>query len=391
MLRLLAAVALLLIPISQQPAPVHAMRAPLSLTGVEMIGARIGWGVSNRLVFRTVDGGQNWTEVMPCGIPVQHQLGVYFLSGTDAWIAVSPAAVPKTNAIHRGPVTVFRTTNGGQTWQRLLVPIQGSVEPFSDLTFANRHDGWFWLDDGTMSVPSFVLLHTLDGGQHWMSVADVGPRHRSVAMFPSCNCGRAITFRDDTTGWVTGSNLAPSATSGPFLWVTRDSGRRWQHQSLPLPNGYHFSQTYPPHFFGLGEGILPVQLVRGKSADVFDAYLTHNGGMTWTSTTPLVLPELAQVGSVPTFSFSDRLHGWVSNGSDLYHTADGGRHWIRLQPHGLHNLIAQLDFADRNRGIAQVRFILGRSPAYLLHTSDGGRTWRVVSTYSASLPLHRCT
>jgi photosystem II stability/assembly factor-like uncharacterized protein len=120
-------------------------------------------------------------------------------------------------------------------------------------------------------------------------------------------------------------------------------------------------------------------------------YLTRNGGMSWTSTTPLVLPELAQVGSIPTFSFADRLDGWVSNGSDLYHTADSGRHWVQLHPHGLHNLIAQLDFVDRNRGFAQVRFILGRSPAYLRHTTDGGRSWRSVSTYSASLPLHRCT
>jgi len=376
--------------LAPQAVPADAMRAALPLTSIRMMTTRIGWSVSNRVVFRTTDGARNWTDVMPCGLPQRYQMAADFLSGTDAWIAVSPAVLPKTNAIQRGPVTVFRTTNGGRTWQQARMPVQGSVEPFSDLTFANRHDGWFWLDAGTMAVPYFILLRTVDGGLHWTRVLAAGPGRRSAVMFPSCNCGRAITFLDGRTGWATGSFFAPSATSGPFLWVTRDSGRQWQRQRLPLPNGYHASQTYPPLFFGHAEGILPVQLVRGKSADVLDAYVTHDGGMSWRNTTPLVLPEVAQVGSIPIFSFADRFHGWASNGSDLYRTTDGGRHWVQPRARGIRSVIAQLDFVGSATGFAVMRFISGGSPPYLRKTGNGGRSWRTVPSYSSSLPLHRC-
>ncbi|MDQ2745067.1 MAG: hypothetical protein M3Z66_22610 [Chloroflexota bacterium] len=382
MSRLLFAVLLLLIPTFMGSTPVLAIRAPMFLTSIQMMNARVGWGVSNRFVFRTVDGGQNWLGVMPCGIPRQHQLATFFLSSDDAWIAVTAASGAKIVSSKPSPVTIFRTIDGGRTWQSFRVPVQGSVEPFGRLTFANRHDGWLWLNEGVAAGnASYILLRTVDGGRQWTRTAVSQPFRRSAGAFPGCDCARAITFHDGAAGWATGSTLGPPA---PFLWMTRNGGYRWRHQSFRLPRGYNFYQTYAPVFFDRREGILPVQLVRGRSIDVFDAYLTHDGGLSWTSTAPLVLPEPAQRVPQPAFSFADRSHGWISSGWDLYRTTDAGSHWVKLHPKDPFHAVAQLDFVGPKVGFAVIQFINGYEPPYFFKTIDGGQTWRVVSTYSLS-------
>lgn len=357
-----------------------------------MMTGQIGWAVSNRIVYRTTDGGHNWTDVMPCGIPTRHALASFFLSANDAWLAVMGTNAPKFDIATPAGVTVFRTTNGGRTWQASRVPVQGSVEPFNRLTFANARDGWLWLNEGVAAGNAYyALLRTVDGGQHWTQTVSEEPYGRPARLvpagFPSCDCATALTFRNVRVGWTTGSNLVPPV---PFLWITHDGGYHWYHQSFQLPRGESFYHSFAPVFFGQSEGILPVQLVQGKSIDVFDAYLTHDGGMSWRSTTPLVLPEPAQRAPIPTFSFAGRLHGWVSSGWDLYRTSDGGRHWAHMHPHGSFNSITQLDFIDSHQGFAVEQFINGSFPTYLLATTDGGQSWRAVSSYSASLPLHLC-
>jgi len=213
------------------------------------------------------------------------------------------------------------------------------------------------------------------------------PYHRSAGAFPGCGCARSITFRSATVGWTSGVRLGPQI---PSLWVTRDGGYHWQPQNLRTPSGDSEWQSYAPLFFGARDGILPVQLVRGRSIDVFDVYLTHNGGLSWTSTTPLALTELAQRAPAPIFSFADSTHGWVTDGQDLYRTDDSGHHWVRLHPHGPFQAVAQLDAVSPSVGFAVIQFINGASPTYLLETVDAGGTWRTVRTYSLSLPLRNC-
>lgn len=388
MRRLLAAILLALIPELIDSAPVLSMRAVLPLASVRMMNARSGWGVANRIVFRSTDGGQNWSDVMPCGILARHQLATFFLSGDDAWVAVAPATEPKIVSSRASAITIFRTTNGGRTWRSTRISVSGGIEPFNRLTFANRSDGWLWLNEGVAAGSAYyILLRTVDGGRHWTKTACSQPYHRSAGAFPGCDCTRSITFRDGATGWASGVRLVPVFSS---LWVTHDGGYHWRPQKLPVPSGYSVWQSYAPVFFGRRDGILPVQLARGPAIDVFDTYMTHNGGLTWSGTTPLALGSLAQRAPLPVFSFVDSARGWVTNGRDLYRTNDAGHHWARLHPQGPFAAAGQLDFVRSSVGFALAQLINGGSPPYLLDTVDGGRAWRRVRTYSLSRPLHNC-
>jgi len=48
---------LALIPTLIGPASALSMRAAFPLTSIHMMNARVGWGVENRIVFRSTDGG----------------------------------------------------------------------------------------------------------------------------------------------------------------------------------------------------------------------------------------------------------------------------------------------------------------------------------------------
>lgn len=388
MRQLLAAILLAFIPTVIGLAPALSMRAALPLTSIQLMNAQVGWGVANQIVFRSTDGGRNWTDVMPCGVPTQNQLATFYLSASDAWIAVTAANGRKTPSGRPAPITIFRTSNGGRTWQSFRVPLSGGLEPFNRLTFANRSDGWLWLNEGVaVGNAYYILLRTVDGGRHWTKTAFSQPYHRSAGAFPGCDCARSLTFHNASVGWTSGVGLGPRISS---LWITRDGGYRWQPQNLPRPPGYSELETYAPTFFGQREGILPVQLVRGRAIDVFDAYVTHNGGMTWTNSTPLALATSAQRGPLPVFNFADSAHGWVTNGRALYRTSDGGYHWVQIHPRGPFAAVEQLDFVNPSAGFAVVQLSNGGNPPYLLETPNGGRAWQRVRTYRLSHPLHSC-
>ena len=92
-----------------------------------------------------------------------------------------------------------------------------------------------------------------------------------------------ISFRDAKNGWLTGSfGVRPNYW---ILYRTRDGGRTWINSSLPAPRGYRRDNlhTASPAFFG-GDGVLPTSF---SFPIAFVLYHSHDGGSTWSPTTPI--------------------------------------------------------------------------------------------------------
>jgi len=161
-----------------------------------------------------------------------------------------------------------------------------------------------------------------------------------------------------------------------YLYVTHDGGRTWRQQKLLVPPGVTSpwnNQTKPPIFFTAQDGILPVYYGYDTSAVVVVFYVTHDGGTTWTYTTP------ASVTSYwDPLSFADVSHGWVTEGDALYVTSDGGHRWTTIRATPPFATVRQIDFIS-----PQVGWAVRQTSPLLLKTLDGSHTWAPV-TYTIS-------
>jgi photosystem II stability/assembly factor-like uncharacterized protein len=155
---------------------------------------------------------------------------------------------------------------------------------------------------------------------------------------------------------------------------------------LPLPLAYQSAfrsnQPFiaPPRFFTPRHGILAVSvaLPGQKLATAF--YVTHDGGVTWSSTTPL---SYTITTTSFTWAFSDTRHGWATAGRVLYRTTDGGYYWTTMTRDVRLEGVTELDFADPRTGWALGSVMQGQvSCAFPLQTVDGGATWTHVHPYA---------
>ncbi len=329
--------------------------------GPRMVSARQGWWIGDSALLRTTDGGQTWTEASPPDLGTSGSLGSAYTVATQgtnaAWVALQyPAAPP----------AVWRTTDGGAEWQKAVVPgLPSGAVPFS-LAFSGPRHGWLAVQANACapSAASPLLYTTSDGGATWTRL----PLGKNSSPLPSF--GGPMVFATATTGFDLGSR--------PL--VTRDGGRTWRPLVLPVPaalglggGGASLSVGYV-RFFTPTDGVLTA-----SAGPALVAYRTTDGGRTWTPGAPLFDPSFPG-GGWGGVSFADMLHGWVTDGTYIAVTADGGASW-RLQ--ASEPSLAALYVSGISLGALNfVSPLLGWAAvgggARVLATTDGGASWRVL-------------
>lgn len=318
------------------------------LTSLHMLDTSTGWALTGNAVLRTNDGGSHWQNVTPPNTTLSRSVAE-FHTASLAWIATRPTNV--------ATALVLRTTDGGKTWQQ--TSIQASF--VKQITFIDDQHGWLLSgNENAAGAPAEAVgvFRTTDGGRTWRSV--------STALFsdatppghlPYGGQKSGIHFLNASTGWVTGTVMMSDLA---WLYVTHDGGSTWNQQTLPRPQGVPSAQlrVLSPTFYSATEGVLPVGV--GDATTVI--YVTHDGGTTWKPTTPVS----ARLGTV---DFLDGQHGWVTDGTILFATSDGGYSWTSQPKSSVFTHVTQLDFVSNMHGLAI------SSEAFVLQTEDGGRTW----------------
>jgi photosystem II stability/assembly factor-like uncharacterized protein len=337
-----------------------------ALASIHMLDAQTGWAVTAKgHIIRTTDGGVHWKNVTPKYPVSAGQLKVVadFFTISIAWVAVSRADADGTTTVF-----AFRTTDGGQTWQDTTIQ---HTSPIYQITFVDSRHGWMLSKQVDLaSAEAVAILHTTDGGQTWTVVSSALPASTDTpppGQLPFGGDKAGIGFLDALTGWVTGSFPLNGYV---FLYMTHDGGVTWNRQTFlfsPDKASTNISSR-PPTFFTATEGILPVSFVT-ETASSLDFYVTHDGGATWQSTTPLA-------ASATIADVIDMEHGWASDGTLLYVTSDGGQHWAKLTPGGVFQHVTRLGFVSSSIGWAIGA--RGSLVPSLLKTMDGGKTWTVI-------------
>ena len=343
--------------------PVKPTGGLTTVRSLRMIDATRGWALSETSVLLTTDGGVHWKNVTPPRTTLTQDSIADFRTASLASIATPQSDAATTQVLH--------TADGGQSWQIATLQI-----PFArHISFIDAQHGWLLGAVRSPGGPAELVsvFRTIDGGKTWANVATAlfgdttPPGH-----LPYGGQKSGLVFRNAATGWVTGTVTLPNLA---WLYITQDGGATWRQQALSMPPGVSSAQLtiFSPTFFSAADGILPVifsTILTGS--DVATAiYTTHDGGLSWQSTASLAhAPRL--------FSFADTQHGWATNGTRLYRTADGGNQWITLSTNGSFKNITQLDFVSATVGWA----ISSTSPtsSALLKTVDGGQTWATLSS-----------
>jgi len=256
--------------------------------------AKIGFAAAELgQVWKTVDGGSTWTEIMNLGFPY-YWYGVKALSAND--VVISGFNDSSTEGIIRW------SHDGGSTWtQDIVLTTTGWSYR---VRFANKHGGDGLIIDGLSTTSPNAAHYTTDGGGasgDWTEVvpdpnggwfgnefsllSNLHARTSGITYCSSINggqvwaCGPSIDsvfdgpvfFADDTYGWVGGGEISPSVAG----WVhsTADGGTTWSERTLQSP--------FP---------IREIRFVTDSAgwaaggniySDIGGIYFSSDGGQTW--------------------------------------------------------------------------------------------------------------
>jgi photosystem II stability/assembly factor-like uncharacterized protein len=375
------------------PTPSPAPQLPqrlLHFTTIHMLSLSQGWAAGTIIapgeevpvqpsigdIYRTTDGGAQWEKASPDKVSPESFSAIYFLDPQNAWVAANPAGTSSTDASPTS-LLVYHTSNGGRTWQTSSLISIPDGSPKS-ITFTNPSQGWLLVSLGeSVNQEAVEILGTSDGGLHWNTVSLTGelPSQSTGGSLPFACIKNGMSFLDKNTGWMAGD----CPVGIPFLYMTQDGGKTWQAQTLPAPAALPANvfincqcDVSPPKFISPQDGYLTVQMNIPNTEAYL--YVTNDGGSIWL---PFKLPVSQPQGDP---LFVDSQHGWITDGSQLYATQDGGQSWTFISQLPAMNLIGSLDFVDMEDG-----WLTDGSQIFVTH--DGGQNWVTIAPSVASLPL----
>lgn len=205
-------------------------------------------------LFRSRDGGRNWDLL---GIDV-------FNNRRFSRIAHHPRRAGFLYAATSAGV--FRTTDSGATWARLL---QGEISDF-ELNPANPNQliaavGAPW---GTRING---LYRSTDGGETWLKATDGPPVDgSSLGRIQTDHCRR---YPEVVYASVYGTNSAPEG-----LYRSNDFGASWV--KLPMPPNYAGGQSWYDNYLAVSPTNPNLVFLGGLTT-----YRSTDGGMTWVDNT----------------------------------------------------------------------------------------------------------
>lgn len=368
------------------------------------VGWAVSWdlaGTGNSYhILRTTDAGVHWKVVLQC--TSTQGAGKGFIVGcvTDFNSAsVATVLAPEfDSATQESQSRIFHTSDGGQTWQSSVVKARYIETP---AVFVDAQHGWFLATDhfpgydpGSAYIGKEIALYrTVDGGNTWQRIAS-GPATSQLPGtsddaygIPPLTAATRMQFVTARTGWLVGSSFHSDQSEFSWLYVTHDAGVTWHQVAISFPP--QSLLLWSPQFFTQQDGLLPAftsgpapQYTRGTTL-----YATRDGGETWTGTS---VPF-----DVTNGKFLDMNNAWASavNGNDktFYTTSDGWQHWTKGHMDVTFNTISGFSFVSPSLGWA-LAYNRTRFPApepggglrkgdniALLKTTDGGHTWQEIA------------
>ncbi|MFZ4678608.1 MAG: T9SS type A sorting domain-containing protein [Flavobacterium sp.] len=169
-------------------------------------GDPIGSGLGEFEIYRTTDGGANWTMLSAAALPNP-------LSGEYGWNTV-PTGVGNTLWFTTNKGRLYRTTDAGVTWTVAQAPLTdfGAALPGNSgrVIFSDTNNGYLLKTSGTVATPVYTYYTTTNGGSTWSAGATFTGTRQILNYIPG------------TTNIVATSQAAPVGTS-----ISYNNGATW--------------------------------------------------------------------------------------------------------------------------------------------------------------------
>jgi photosystem II stability/assembly factor-like uncharacterized protein len=313
---------------------------------------------------RTTDAGATATPITASSVPLA---GAAFASASRA-VAVGGA----------GKTVV--SVDGGVNY----VPIGGDVG-----------GSFFRLREGPTPTAAFApgakgqVAFTADGGATW-KVASVSTSSDLVdTSWPDLKTGYAIDAKGglfrSANGGVSWSTLSPGAgpPANAVLALTNGDVLLFGPKGVKRATGGGEFNSVSGKLVGktaLGDAQIAGSAILAWARDGKTLLVSSNKGAAWKA---VKLPtKKTRVRSV---SFLGRLAGYLLDTKGrVWSTRNGGRQWKELVATGTSGA-SSVTFGSASSGYLNVNRFGDSSGGYVLHTSDGGRTWRPQSISTSVL------
>ena len=284
-----------------------------SLRGLSVVSDQVAWASgSEATCLRTTDGGTTWKKCVIPGADSVDFRDIEAFSAEEAWVLSAGE-----------PALLYHTSDGGQSWQLHYENRTPGIF-FDVLTFWDSTHG---IAMGDPMDGHFVLIATHDGGKQWETLLTehMPSSMKSEAGFAASGTGMATWGRRSV--WL--------ATGGAQARVFRseDQGTHWKVANTPMRQGEAsqgiFSVARIDELRGVavgGDYLLPDDTTR-------TACFTTDGGKTWQ------LSETFPSGyrSAVAYQPETQLLFTVGPSGTDYSTTQG-RRWLPVDTAGYHTV-----------------------------------------------------
>lgn len=344
--------ALTLSVVAQTPVWTQFPGTPLNNTlrhdDIIFVGQTNGWSARGLDgVYRTTNGGLTWTKVIANTGPAAHFRSIGFASLTRGWAGnLGPGSydsgVTDTNML-------YETFDGGDTWSVVQSINDSGMKGFCAMHVRDEQHVY---GVGRVRGPAY-FTKTEDGGSSWWTTNLTAAGVMGGLM--------DVYFKDAQTGFIVGMNTNLFSVPPYYGSIARttNGGLSWEVLvTTTVANSYFWKMSWPSANVGYAS------LQQNNSYNTVVFYKTTDGGNTWASN-GIPLSAIGSPGSfgVQGIGFVSETEGWMGGSTVLnppytfIHTTDGGLTWT---PEGYNN----------TRAINRFRFVsptLGYMSGQTLH------------------------
>ena len=257
---------------------------------VFFLDQNVGWAAngSGSAVYKTIDGGANWTTQVPNG-----GLGGFYYFRNIEFLDANIGFLGTLSG------RFYKTIDGGSTWN-LVNNITPNPPAICGLDCVGTSTIY---GCGAYFSPAYIIKST-DSGATW----------QYINMSAYANALVEVLFMDENVGFASGKNAAGAVVlktvDGGASWSTIYNGTIsgeyvWKLQVLSSNNNVIFGsiESVAPNFGKLLKSI--------------------NGGMDWTT------KNFPNDDDVQAVGFVTENHGWMGgHDTGFYETVDGGDSWV---------------------------------------------------------------
>ena len=274
-------------------------------SGENVSGRHVGYGDG---VYKSVDGGTTWSNM---GLETSEHIGMIRVDPRDSDVVYVAAQGPLWSG--GGERGLYKTNDGGATWQRILAAgaytgvSEVHLDPRDpDVVYAVTHQRLRNVAALINGGPESGIHKSVDGGETWQEL---------TAGLPEQDMGKIGLAISPQRPDVIYATIELARRKGGF-WRSDDGGMNWEKRSDYLSSG-----TGPHYYQELFAS--PHEFDRVYQMDV-RMHVTEDGGLNFVK-----VPQQHKHGDHHALAFAIDDPGYLLSGTDggVYESYDLGQNW----------------------------------------------------------------